>query len=366
MVYERDPKTGRKCKRGQKGVWYYAICIDGVRYRSSIPAATNKKEAQVAEATARAEIFAGTYAPRRKVGRAIFADFVWIEEKQTSEYLEWAKENKKSWRADKSHAKVIAGYFKGKQFREITPKIVEAYRDYRLSVETRRKGARSKESVRREMACLSKIFQVAIENKLCAVNPVRDVKLPPKQKNPRNRTISEGEEDLILSRMTGRYARLRAPWLAALYVGCRRGEMFLLRWSDIDFDHQTITFREETTKDKETRTVSMIEPAVSELQELKNQGVTDPTIFGIGMYWATDLLGELLDELEAEGLLKPGIIGWHTCRHTYATRYARAGGSPTSLRDQLGHRELDMTVYYIHAGREDLLREARKLEKRPN
>jgi hypothetical protein len=84
MVYERDPKTGRKCKKGQRGRWYYYFTIDGIRYGSVIPAATNKKEAQVAEAKARAEIFEGTYAPRKKLGRAIFSDFVWIEEKEAS------------------------------------------------------------------------------------------------------------------------------------------------------------------------------------------------------------------------------------------------------------------------------------------
>src|SRR5262249_49143976 len=226
-VFERDPKTGRKCKKGQRGVWYYYFTgVEGERIRSSIPHATNKKDALIAEANARAEVFAGTYAPRKRVGRTSFPDFVWIEEKQTSEYVEWAKENKKSWRADKSHAKVIAEYFKGMEFRDVTPKVVEAFRDYRLSVETRRKDARSKETVRQEMACLSKMFEVAIEKKLCTVNPVRGVKLPPKQKNQRKRTLSDEEEELILSHMTGRYARLRAPFLTALYVGCRRGEMF--------------------------------------------------------------------------------------------------------------------------------------------
>jgi hypothetical protein len=36
------------------------------------------------------------------------------------------------------------------------------------------------------------------------------------------------------------------------------------------------------------------------------------------------------------------------------------------MREQVGHEDLDMTFYYSHAGRGDLLREMRKMEKRPN
>jgi len=366
MVYERDPKTGRKCKKGQRGRWYYYFTIDGIRYGSVIPAATNKKEAQVAEAKARAEIFEDTYAPRKKLGRAIFSDFVWIEEKQTSEYLDWAKENKKSWRFDKTYAHVIAGYFKGKQFREITQKMIEQYRDHRLAQDTYRGDKRNRNSVRREMALLSRIFRLAVDRKYCAVNPVKGVTWPAKQENRRTRILSDEEEEIILQHMTGKYERLRAPFLTALYVGCRRQEMFSLTWDDIDLDLEQIHFRAEITKTKKARNAVIIEPALSELRALKDHGVSDPTIFGIGIHWATHLLRELLGDLTSKELLKPGVTGWHICRHTYISRGARAGIPPAYLREQVGHEDLDMTFYYSHAGRDDLLREARKLEKRPN
>jgi integrase len=364
-VFERDPKTGRRCKKGQRGTWYYKFTVDGRTYRKAIPEATNKKQAEIAEASAKTDVFNAKYG--RKGGQAIFSDFVWIEETQTSEYLEWVKANRKSWPFHRTYAPVIAEYFKGKRFCDITSKMIEQYRDYRLAQPSKRDGGeRNRNSVRREMAMLSAIFALAIRREYCEVNVAASTKVDwPEQKNRRTRTLSDEEEDLILSRMVGKYEQLRAPFLTALYVGCRRGEMFQLTWADIDFDLHQIYFREEITKTGEERLASLIEPAYSELLALKNRGVTEPTIFGISVYWASHLLRELIDKLMSEGLLKENISGWHVCRHTRTTRGFKAGQRPDVMQGELGHKDLSMTFYYSHAGDEDRLRDAQKLERRP-
>lgn len=350
-VYERDPKTGRRCKKGQRGIWYYYFTINGRRYRAAIPEAQNKRQALIAEANARAAVFNGTYG-RREAGQASFPDFV------MGEYLAWAKQKKKSWRFDNWLAPQIAEYFKGKRFCDITPKALEKYRDHRLSEITVRGEKRNGNSVCRELAMLSKVFVLAIKKEYCEVNPVKKVDWP-HQPNRRNRTLTDEEEKLILSHMTGRYEKLRVPFLTALYSGCRRSEMFALTWADIDFERGFINFREETTKTGEARTVPLIEPARSELLALSKRGESDqPSIFGISIDQASHLLRELLDELKLKD-----VSGWHVCRHSYASRAARAGIPPAYVRDALGHKDFDMTFYYSHAGRDDLLREAKKLEK---
>ncbi len=350
-VYERDPKTGRRCKKGQRGVWYYYFSVNGRRYRAAIPEATNKKQAEIAEAAARMAVFNGTYG-RRQAGKASFPDFV------LGEYLDWVKATKKSWRFDNWLAPQIAEYFKGKRFCDITPKAIEKYRDHRLSEITVRGEKRNGNSVCRELAMLSKVFELAIKKELCEVNPVKKVDWP-HQPNRRDRTLTDGEEKSILSHMTGRYEKLRIPFLTALYVGCRRGEMFALTWADIDFERQYIHFKPEITKTGEGRISPLIEPAHSELLALKERGVCEPSIFGISVHYATHLLRELLDELGLKD-----VSGWHVCRHSYASRAARAGIPPAYVRDALGHKDFDMTFYYSHAGRDDLLREAKKLEKK--
>src|SRR5262249_2996680 len=228
-VYERDPKTGRKCKKGQRGVWYYYFTI-GRRYRAAIPEATNKRQALIAEANAKAAVFNGTYG-RKEGGKARFDNFI------LGEYLDWAKQKKKSWRFDNWLAPQLAEYFKGKRFCDVTPKALEHYRDHRLSEITVRGSMRNGNSVCRELAMISKAFALAIKKGYCETNPCAKVDWP-HQPNRRDRTLSDEEEELILSHMTGRYERLRVPFLTALYVGCRRGEMFMLDWNDIDFERQ--------------------------------------------------------------------------------------------------------------------------------
>ncbi|HMX24608.1 MAG TPA: site-specific integrase [Blastocatellia bacterium] len=350
-VYERDPKTGRRCKKGQRGVWYYYFTINGRRYRAAIPEAQNKRQALVAEANARAAVFNGTYG-RKEAGQASFSDFV------RGEYLNWAKEKKKSWRFDSFAVPIVAEYFKGKRFCDITPKAVEQYRDHRLSGVTIRGRKRNGNSVCRELAMMSKVFVLAIKKGYCEENPVKKVDWP-HQPNRRERVVSDAEEELILSKLNGKYASLRAPILTALYSGMRRGEMFALRWMDVDFERGFVRLRETTTKNGKARTVPLIEPALSELAALRKAGDSklDASVFPISKQYVSHLLREFLDSLGMED------VGLHTMRHSFASRAARAGIPPFYVKEILGHADMDMTAYYSHSGREDLVREAKKLEK---
>ena len=84
------------------------------------------------------------------------------------------------------------------------------------------------------------------------------------------------KEALILSKLTGKYANLRAPFLTALYSGMRRGEMFALRWMDVDFERGFFRLRETTTKNSKARTVPLIEPAHTELASLQKADERNP------------------------------------------------------------------------------------------
>lgn len=350
-VYERDPKTSRKCKKGQRGVWYYYFTIQGQRYRAAIPEAQNKRQALAVEANARTAVFNGTYG-RKEAGQASFSDFL------TGEYLTWARANKKSWKFDNFAVPIVADYFKGKRFCDITPKAVEKYRDHRLSEITLRGTKRNGNSVCRELAMISKAFVRAIKAGYCEENPVKKVDWP-HQPNRRERVLSDDEETLILSKLTGKYAKLRAPFLTALYSGMRRGEMFALRWMDVDFERGFFRLRETITKTSKARIVPLIEPARTELETLRkaDDHTTLSLVFPINKERASHLLRELLESLELTG------IGLHTLRHSFASRAARAGIPPFYVKEILGHAALDMTAYYSHSGRDDLIREAKKLEK---
>lgn len=153
---------------------------------------------------------------------------------------------------------------------------------------------------------------------------------------------------------------LRPITVIALGTGMKHGEMFPLRWIDVDLERGFLRLRETTTKSSKARTVPLIEPARSELTSLQKADECKPLspVFPISKERASDLLRELLDSLGLKG------VGLHTLRHSFASRGARVGIPPFYMKEILGHEDMDMTACYSHSGREDLIREAKKLEKR--
>ena len=64
----------------------------------------------------------------------------------------------------------------------------------------------------------------------------------------------------------------------AIGTGARKGEILSLKWSDIDFDRNTATFRD--TKNGEKTTIHLSEPILNCLRTEKNKRVVfSPYIF---------------------------------------------------------------------------------------
>ena len=349
-VFKRDPKTGRTCKRGQSGGWYYDFAYEGRRYREAIPLATTLKEAEKAETKAKNAVYEGTY--NKRSGQSSFIDFA------NGAYMTWARQNKRSIILEECVMPIMTDFFKSKRFCDITPTLIEKYRDQRIAGITRRGTKRSPNSVARELAILSGIFTMAMKRDIYESNPVSKVDWMRKI-NRRERFISTEEEKLILERLSVSSKNLLPLFVLALYSGMRRGEMFNMKWTDIDFKKNFIFLREGTTKNGKARQVPLIEPARSILLNYQQSSGADlsSNVFPINRDYAGGKFREICQSLQLHD------VGLHTLRHTYQTRMAQEGASPYASQDILGHSDLDMTFYYSHNQREDLAREAQKLGK---
>jgi|SRR6266550_7265476 len=105
-----------------------------------------------------------------------------------------------------------------KMMDEISPILVEKYkRDRRTSI-TYRATQRAPATVNRELALLSKIFSLAIDQGLAIENPCLKVKRL-REDNERNRYLTDEEEARLLAVLIGQRASLRPLFVLAIHTG---------------------------------------------------------------------------------------------------------------------------------------------------
>ena len=139
---------------------------------------------------------------------------------------------------------------------------------------------------------------------------------------------------------------LKPMVLVSLNTGMRRGELFDLKWSAVNFDTKTITVAGATTKTSDTRHIPMNKETVGVLEAWKKQVSESPYVFpsqGGGRFedvksaWL-----KLLERAQIQG------FRWHDMRHDFASRLVMAGVPLNTVRDLLGHADIKMTLRYAH------------------
>ncbi len=221
--------------------------------------------------------------------------------------------------------------------------LIEHFKRQRRERLTTRGTQRNMATVNRELAQLSKIFMLAIDNGYCETNPCRKVRRF-RVDNQRERVLTGAEERLLFDVLVGRYASLRPVALLALHTGMRRGEMTGLRWSDVDLSANTIRVPREITKNWRARILPLNEVTLSALQELRERAGAGALVLA-GLGYGKTTLGKKFGEASA------GIadVTLHILRHTFAARLKDAGVDPFTVRDLSGHTTIQMTNRYTHA-----------------
>src|SRR6266849_10443325 len=206
-------------KRGNK---YWIDFYDSNRSRvQESSQSSNKRDAENLLALRKSEILRGIY---KRPAKITFGEL-------STRYMEYAKGNKRSWLRDQQMLKHLTNFFGSeRQIGEIGAADIEGYKLHR------RKQV-SGSTVNRELALLKRMFNLAIDWDLyLGSNPVRKVKFF-QEFNTGRRLLTLAEEESLI--------RNAAPYLQdiirfALNTGLRIGEIFILLWSNVDWEKNVL------------------------------------------------------------------------------------------------------------------------------
>jgi len=173
----------------------------------------------------------------------------------------------------------------------------------------------------------------------------------------RERIITREEEARLLAACTDKRAHLKPIIICALDTGMRSGEIFKLRWSDIDMVNRIITVRAFNTKTMRERQVAMTERMARELELLFKLSTKEPDALCFGI---SDNVKKSFNSVRKSAGLPD--VRFHDLRHTHATRLVAAHIPLSEVGRVLGHTQINTTYRYVNANVETARRAAAVLD----
>jgi integrase len=198
---------------------------------------------------------------------------------------------------------------------------------------------------------LRAIYRRAVDREEVAVNPTERLALP-KDRAARDRVAEPREVDALLRVLPEHH---RVLWAAAVYSGLRRGELQALRWSCVDLEAGIL--RVEKSWD---RVAGLVDPKSRSGERrvpipgvLRQELLTHRLRQGAGgtgfVFSATaehpfDAPNALRVARRAWSRAGLRALGFHECRHTYASLMIAAGVNAKALSTYMGHSSITVTI----------------------
>jgi integrase len=129
-------------------------------------------------------------------------------------------------------------------------------------------------------------------------------------------------------------------------TGLRRGELFNLLWTDVDFKKKELIIEGTTSKTGQTRHVQLNSQAFSLLEDWHEQAKSD-------YVFSSPRTGRRFNNIKKswEGLRKrAGLVDFrfHDLRHSFASKLVMAKVDLYTVKELMGHSTIQMTEKYAH------------------
>lgn len=324
-------------RKRQSGHWQAQIRRRG--YRSQTRTFRTKAAAEAWVRSIEIEMDQGCFLPQNEAARTTLGELLERYRREVTIY--------KKGRVDESHriGRLKRHDLAQRYIGSIRGVDIALYRDRRLKHVTG-------DTLRRELSILSQVFEVSRKEwGIFVHNPVRDIRLPPKNR-PRDRRLNRSElavED-EQTRLFDACRRCRNPYLfplvrLALETAMRQGELLTLRWEHVDLKRRTAFLPD--TKNGDSRTVPLSGSAISILSALP-RSITGDVFPGYTRNAVKKAFVRARQRADIQDLR------FHDLRHEATTRFFEMGLNIMEVAAITGHKDIRMLSRYTHLRAEDL------------
>jgi integrase len=271
------------------------------------------------------------------------------------EYRKYGESNKRAWKQEKHITEMFARRFGDKPLSQLTHLDVEQWKNERATQVQRN-------TINRELTVIKHICKKAIDWRMAGTNPATPVKRF-FVNDQRTRFLSEEQVPQLLSECLKQPAhRWLCPLVTlAIHTGMRQGEILNLRWDNIDLNSGLITIKQGKTQ--RMKSISINRAAREALQWFAANRH--------GEYLLTSQLGKRIGKVTIYEAFREATRGasisdfrFNDLRHTFASHLAMSGTDLLTLKDLLGHTNIQMTTRYAHLYNEHKEKAVTRLDER--
>lgn len=290
---------------------------------------SNEKEAEALLHIRKAEVLKGTHSKSKASIKLTFNDLA-------RDYLKWI-ERQRSLKSKRCMVKQLIAAFGDVALEDFNIKMIEQYQTERLN-----KGNKPA-TVNRFLSTISGMFAKAVDWEMvneAVLKAIRKVK-PLPENNKRLRYLSKVESKRLIECCK---PELKPIVITALNTGMRRGEMLSLTWDKVDLTHGFILL--DRTKNDDRREIPINQSLAAALNELTRR-VDVPYVF------YNPNTGDRYHDIKKgfKTACKKAEIKdfrFHDLRHTFASHLVMSGVDLATVKDLLGHKNINMTLRYAH------------------